>query len=89
MKRIHIDTMAPYGVTSTPSAIVRVQEMHPNISLTGVSGSIPIAAIVTIGFHVKRKSSDDRWMYLEIPRTVSMRRLRRLSSILSSTALRC
>ena len=36
MKRIHIDTMAPYGVTSTPSAIVRVQEIHPNINLTGV-----------------------------------------------------
>ena len=67
MKRIHIDTMAPYGVTSTPSAIVRVQEIHPNINLTGVSGSIPIVAIVTIGFDVKRKSSDDRWMYLEIP----------------------
>ena len=54
-------------VTSTPSSIVRVQEIHPNINLTGVSGSIPILAIVTIGFHVKRSSNDERWMYLEIP----------------------
>jgi hypothetical protein len=67
IKRIHIDTMAPYGVTSTPSSIVRVQEIHQNINLTGVSGSIPILAIVTIGFHVKRNSDDERWMYLEIP----------------------
>ena len=67
IKCIHIDTMTPYGVTSTLSAIVRVQEIHPNINLTGVSGSIPIMAIVTIGFHMKRKSSDDCWMYLEIP----------------------
>ena len=67
MKQMHIDTMAPYGVTSTPSAIVRVQELHPGISLAGVSGTIPIVAVVTIGFHVRRESNDERWIYLEIP----------------------
>ena len=67
IKTLHIDTMAPFGVTSTPSAIVRVQEIYPNISIAGIAGSIPILAIVTIGFHVRRKATDDRWMYLEIP----------------------
>ena len=67
MRRLHIDTMAPYGVTSTPAAIVRIQEMHPGIFLAGVAGSIPIVAVVTVGFHVRRRSDDHRWMYLEIP----------------------
>ena len=67
IKTLHIDTMAPFGVTSTPSAIVRVQEIYPNISIAGIAGSIPILAIVTIGFHVRREATDDRWMYLEIP----------------------
>ena len=60
----------PLGGGPIAHSLIRPAQLAPYHGiryLTGVSGSIPILAIVTIGFHVKRSSKDERWMYLEIP----------------------
>ena len=64
-RRMHIDTMAPYGIVSSPLAIVRVQNSNPDVSIAQVSGSVPVHSIVTVGFYAR--SVHGRWEYLEIP----------------------
>ena len=63
--RMHIDTMAPYGVTSTMRTVVRVQEQDPDIRLNGLSGAVPVQAVVTLGFWAKCTAG--HYAYLEIP----------------------
>ena len=65
LRRIHIDTMAPYGIIKDSAFIARVQQRTRGVHIAGVSGFAEVDSIVTIAFW--SRTDDAKWVYIEIP----------------------
>ena len=60
-----VDSMALRYITGRKSALVRVTDPSPRVSVDTVSGSVAVEAIGVVGLNVQDRRSI--WHYIEIP----------------------